>query len=213
MTTMPTSERDATNTDDAVSWAGRRADARQNHERVLIAAIEVFTEYGIGATIPQVAARAGVGKATVYRSYPTKSDLVRALARMHLDWFHQLATDAAEAARTDAYRALEALLEQVTTRLAEDRLMIEVLSGVEGLGDERLEQHMEQILALGRAQGSLRADATGMDIQVLVSGAARALIDLDIRDPDIWRRYARLALAALRAEPPGADSRPGEPEP
>jgi AcrR family transcriptional regulator len=57
MTTMPTSERDATNTDDAVSWAGRRADARQNHERVLIAAIEVFTEYGIGATIPQVAAR------------------------------------------------------------------------------------------------------------------------------------------------------------
>jgi hypothetical protein len=91
--------------------------------------------------------------------------------------------------------------------------MIEVLSGVEGLGDERLEQHLEQILALGRAQGSLRADATGMDIQVLVSGAARALIDLDIRDPDIWRRYARLALAALRAEPPGADSRPGKPEP
>ncbi len=210
MTGMPTSERDATNTDDATSWAGRRADARQNHERVLTAAIEVFTEYGIGATIPQVAARAGVGKATVYRSYPTKSDLVRALARMHLDWFHQLATAAREAARTDAYRALEVLLEQVTTRLAEDRLMIEVLSGVEGFGDERLEQHLDEMLALGRAQGSLRADATGMDVQVLVSGAARALIDLDIRDPDIWRRYARLALAALRAGPPAAGAR--EPE-
>ncbi|WP_327151148.1 TetR/AcrR family transcriptional regulator [Nocardia sp. NBC_01329] len=197
---MAASQPDATRTDPE-TWAGRRADARQNHERVLAAAIEVFTEHGIGATIPQVAARAGVGKATVYRSYPTKADLVQALARMHIDWFHQLVTAAVEAAQADAYRALEALLERVTARLAEDRLMIEVLSGVEGLGDEYLEQQLERILALGRAQGSLRADATGMDIQVLVSGAARTLIELDIRDPAVWRRYARLTSAALRVEP------------
>ncbi|MGI5218765.1 TetR/AcrR family transcriptional regulator [Nocardia sp. CA-290969] len=183
------------------SWAGRRADARQNHERVLAAAIEVFTENGLEATIPQVAARAGVGKATVYRSYPTKADLVRALAEMHIDWFHRLAVTAVEAARTDAYHALEELLERIATRLAEDRLMIEVLSGVEGFGDERLEQHLEQILALGRAQGTLRDDATGVDVQILVSGVARALLDLGIRDPEVWRRYARLALAALRPEP------------
>ncbi|GGL03032.1 hypothetical protein [Nocardia jinanensis] len=63
------------------------------------------------------------------------------------------------------------------------------------------------VLALGRAQGSLRADATGMDIQVLVSGAARALIELDIRDPAVWRRYAQLISAALRAEP--ASREPG----
>ncbi|MEU1981692.1 TetR/AcrR family transcriptional regulator [Nocardia sp. NPDC019395] len=197
---MATSKSDAGPTD-AQSWAGRRADARQNHERVLAAAIEVFTEHGIGATIPQVAARAGVGKATVYRSYPTKADLVQELARTHIEWFHELTTAAVDAAHSDAYRALESLLERITARLAQDRLMIEVLSGVEGLGDVRLERQLEQILALGRAQGSLRADATGMDIQVLVSGVARALIDLDIRDPDIWRRYARLALAAIRAEP------------
>ncbi|MEU4314595.1 TetR/AcrR family transcriptional regulator [Nocardia sp. NPDC024068] len=200
---MTTAKSDAPVTD-AENWAGRRADARQNHERVLAAAIDVFTEHGIGATIPQVAARAGVGKATVYRSYPTKADLVRALARMHFEWFHELTAAAVADARVDAYHALEGLLERITARLAQDRLMIEVLSGVEGLGDERLERQLEQILALGRAQGSLRADASGMDVQVLVSGAARVLIDLGIRDPDIWRRYARLALAALRAQP-GAD--------
>ncbi|NUP28335.1 MAG: TetR/AcrR family transcriptional regulator [Nocardia sp.] len=207
---MAASKPDTTRTDPA-SWQGRRADARQNHERVLAAAIEVFTEHGIGATIPQVAARAGVGKATVYRSYPTKSDLVQALARIHIDWFHQLVDIAVEAARADAYHALEALLEQVTARLAEDRLMIEVLSGVEGLGDEHLEQQLERILALGRAQGSLRADTSGMDVQVLVSGAARALIELDIRDPAVWRRYARLISAALRAEPGATPPRPGDP--
>lgn len=199
MTGRAAAKPDAATPDDP-GWAGRRADARQNHERVLAAAIEVFTEHGLGATIPQVAARAGVGKATVYRSYPTKADLVRALAEMHIDWFHRLAVTAVEAAHTDAYHALEELLEQVATRLAEDRLMIEVLSGVEGFGDARLEQHLEEMLALGRAQGTLRADAAGMDIQILVSGAARALIDLGVRDPEIWRRYARLALAALRAD-------------
>ncbi|WP_280459279.1 TetR/AcrR family transcriptional regulator [Nocardia carnea] len=186
-----------TTRDDARNWAGRRADARLNHERVLAAAREVFTEHGIGATIPQVAARAGVGKATVYRSYPAKADLVRALAQQHIEWFHELAATAFAAARDDAYRALEELLEQVTTRLAQDRLMIEVLSGFEGL-DQGLGDRLEEILMFGRRQGSLRADATGMDVQILVSGVARALIDLDIRDPAVWRRYARLALAALR---------------
>ncbi len=137
---------------DPGDWTGRRADARENHERVLAAAIEVFTEHGIGATIPQVAARAGVGKATVYRSYPTKADLVQALARLHIDWFHRLAA-AVEAARADAYRALEALLEQVAARLAEDRLMIEVLSGVEGLGDEHLEQQLERGSGTGACAG------------------------------------------------------------
>ena len=187
--------------DDEQSWAGRRADARHNHERVLAAAREVFTEHGIGATIPQVAARAGVGKATVYRSYPTKADLVRALAQQHIEWFYELSDTAIAAARDNAYRALEDLLEQVTTRLAQDRLMIEVLSGLEGL-DQHLGDRLDELLALGRRQGTVRADATGMDVQILVSGAARALIDFDIRDPEVWRRYARLALAALRPDPP-----------
>src|SRR4051794_1873565 len=88
-------------------WSDRRADARRNHERVLAAAAEVFTEHGLDATIPQVAARAGVGKATVYRSFPTKADLVRALAQTHVDWLDARIEAALEAAQQDAYRALE----------------------------------------------------------------------------------------------------------
>lgn len=178
----------------------RRVDARHNSERVLSAAIEVFTEHGLEATIPEVAARAGVGKATVYRSYPTKADLVRELALLHLDWFDELVAAALAAAATDAYRALEGLLERVAARLAEDRLMVEVLSGVDGIEDERLDRQLEQMVALAREQGRLRQDATAMDVQVLVAGVARALIGLEIRDPAVWRRYARLALAALRPD-------------
>ena len=179
-------------------WAGRRVDARRNHERVLAAAVEVFTEHGLGATIPQVAARAGVGKATVYRSYPTKADLVQALAQLHIDWLKGLIEQVAQQAQTDARQALDVLLQAIAGRLAQDRLMVEVLSGSDGIDDERSTRQLERTLALGRAQGTLRKDVTAMDVQVLVSGFARALIDLEIRDPEVWRRYADLTLAALR---------------
>ena len=181
----------------AAEWADRRADARRNHERVLDAAVEVFTEHGLDATMPQVAARAGVGKATVYRSFPTKADLVRALAQTHVDWLDARIREAGDTAGEDAYRALEAALEDITTRLAEDRLMVEVLSGVDGL-EPAADQPVERILALGVEQGVFRSDVTERDLTVLVAGVARALIDLDERDPELWRRYARLAVAALR---------------
>ena len=50
--------------------------------RVLDAALAVFTErtYG-GAAVPQVAARAGVGVGTIYRSFAGKEELVNAVYR------------------------------------------------------------------------------------------------------------------------------------
>lgn len=180
-------------------WAGRRADARRNHERVLAAAVEVFTELGLDATIPQVAARAGVGKATVYRSYPTKADLVRALAEEHVAWLRGLVDEATVRAETDAYAALQGLLDTVTDRLSQDRLMIEVLSSVDDLDDPEFDAASERMLALAREQGTLRADATMMDVTVLVGGFARVLVELEVTDPAVWRRYSTLALSALRA--------------
>lgn len=178
-------------------WAGRRADARRNHEKVLAAATEIFTEHGMDATIPQVAERAGVGKATVYRSYPTKADLVRALAQVHVDWLRDRVLRATEEAATDAHRALGGLLEDAMHRLAADRLMVEVMAAVD---EEELPvgADLDGLLERGREQGTLRADPTGMDVLVLAAGCARALLELGIRDPALWRRYAELCLAAFR---------------
>ena len=57
----------------------RRADAVRNRERVVAAAAAVFAERGVEAGVPDIAARAGVGKATVYRSFPTKEHLIAAV--------------------------------------------------------------------------------------------------------------------------------------
>lgn len=179
-------------------WSTRRADARRNHRRVLAAAVEVFTEHGLDATMPQVAARAGVGKATVYRSFPTKADLVRALAQVHLDWLVERIALASAEAEADAYQAMEAALVDILARLARDRLMADLLGSSEGLDNPDSADRVTRILELGIEQGTLREDATSLDVQVLGAGIARVLLELRINDPEVWTRYARLALAALR---------------
>jgi AcrR family transcriptional regulator len=56
-----------------------RADAQRNLERVLDAATEVFAASGPDVSVHEIAQRAGVGPATVFRRFPTKDDLMVAV--------------------------------------------------------------------------------------------------------------------------------------
>lgn len=56
--------------------AGGRSDARDNRSRILEAARSVFADDGLDAPVREIARRAGVGPATLYRHFPTKRDLV-----------------------------------------------------------------------------------------------------------------------------------------
>ncbi|WP_311447088.1 TetR/AcrR family transcriptional regulator [Frankia nepalensis] len=179
-------------------WSERRADARRNHELIMAAALEVFAEKGLKATVPEVAARAGVGKATVYRSYPTKADLVRAVAEHQLSWIDARVAAAAE--EPDPYVGLRGFLDDMAERLAHDLvLLIEVLPKADPRTQESTATRtLARIVEAAREQGSLRPDATAMDVRVLIGGYARVLADLGVRDPAVWRRYAGMVLAALR---------------
>ncbi|XVQ11013.1 TetR/AcrR family transcriptional regulator [Spirillospora sp. CA-255316] len=57
----------------------RRADARRNHERLLAVARELFEERGAGVPLDEIARRAGVGNATMYRHFPTRRDMIVAV--------------------------------------------------------------------------------------------------------------------------------------
>jgi AcrR family transcriptional regulator len=57
----------------------RRADAQRNYDLLLAAAVQVFAERGPDAPLDDVARRAGVGNATMYRHFPTRSDLLVAV--------------------------------------------------------------------------------------------------------------------------------------
>jgi AcrR family transcriptional regulator len=56
-----------------------RADAARNAARLLAAARDVFAEQGAEAALDDIARRAGVGNATLYRHFPTRGDLLVAV--------------------------------------------------------------------------------------------------------------------------------------
>src|SRR3954447_18616085 len=70
-----------------------RADARRNREAVIAAAKKLFADQGLDAQMPDVARAAKVGVGTVYRHFPTKDDLIAAMAA---ERFERLAEKARE---------------------------------------------------------------------------------------------------------------------
>ncbi|MDR6974919.1 AcrR family transcriptional regulator [Streptomyces sp. 3330] len=63
----------------------QRADARRNKETLLDAAAALFVTAGVEAPVRDIAARAGVGTATIYRHFPTRADLIIAVYRHQVD--------------------------------------------------------------------------------------------------------------------------------
>lgn len=76
-------------TDDDGPGPGR-ADARRNRDAVLAAAVRVLSERP-DASMREVAEASGVGRTTVYRHFPARDDLVRALFRRVFDEAQEIA--------------------------------------------------------------------------------------------------------------------------
>lgn len=75
-----------------------RADARRNRDAIVAAAGEAFAEFGTQASLDDIAVRAGVGNATLYRHFPTRDSLLVAVLRYRLAELDQVARDLDRAA-------------------------------------------------------------------------------------------------------------------
>src|SRR3954452_6185705 len=78
------------------SRRGLRADAHRNRQHLLAAARDVFVEQGADAPLDEIARRAGVGIATLYRRFPERAALIRAVV-----------VDVLQAVGDEARRALD----------------------------------------------------------------------------------------------------------
>jgi AcrR family transcriptional regulator len=152
-----------------------RADARRNRAKVLQTAYEVFAAEGLGVPIDEIARRAGVGAGTVYRHFPTKEALYRAIVE---DRVEHLVTRARElAASADPGAGFFGFLDLMTSEGATDKGLVDALAG-EGFDIEAVmpehEQAFKAALAelLVRAQqaGAVRADVTPADVKTLMVG-------------------------------------------
>jgi AcrR family transcriptional regulator len=178
-----------------------RADARRNRERVIRAAAEVFVEKGLEAGIPEIAQRAGVGKATVYRSFPSKEHLVAAVATERLDWITQIATAALVEPDPDA--AFERVVLAIAERQASDWSVAGSLAADIHLPDldaARAGAHaaLDALIDRARDAGAVRDDASADDLRLLITGVAHMLRETREQDPAVWSRFGEMIVGALR---------------
>lgn len=189
---------------------GLRADARRNRERILAAAREVFVERGPDAPLDEIATRAGVGNATLYRRFPDRAALMRALA---LDLLAEMADEVrtALADEDDPFRALArymhraldvrvgAVMPVLADRIAADPDVLRARDETAAV--------VQRLIETAQQSGAMRSDVTFGDIGLVLVRLSRPLPAAVSRalDAALAHRHLDLLLAGLRAAP-GAGS-------
>ncbi|MFD5076529.1 TetR/AcrR family transcriptional regulator [Streptomyces sp. NPDC058371] len=175
-----------------------RSDARRNRETLITVARQLYAERGVDAPLDEIARRAGVGNATLYRHFASRAELIEAVFRDSLAPILRAAEKARD--QKDAWASLTAYLDHVFALLASDRgagdLMTTETEGVPTLDTLRdaNRRTLESLLRRGQDQGTIRADITVEDLMFLLAALGRAVPAA----PDSWRRYLALLLDSLR---------------
>lgn len=183
----------------------RRSDAYANESRIVAAAREIFASDGAAATLTQVAARAGVGNATLYRHFPNRQALA---AAVYEDVF-TTEVEPVVLALVDSDAPREAFID-VIERMAElmyaQRPLVSSLDHLTELTSRlfgRKRELLEALVTRGQATGELRADLTVDDVPTFVAMVTAASVALE-QPPQLRRRYLSLMLDALNP----ADAQP-----
>lgn len=182
-----------------------RADARRNHELLLDAARDVFVERGSDAPLDEIARRAGVGIATLYRRFPDRHSLMRAVVLNALT----LTADAAERASgyEDPLAALSSYVHDVIN-LRTSAVIPTLLDQLDldepdlAAARRRSAKLAEHLLARAYETGSLRTGVTFADVGIMLVRLSRPLPGslTPEMQTELAHRHADLFLAGLRAD-------------
>ncbi|GLP68347.1 transcriptional regulator [Streptomyces sp. TUS-ST3] len=181
-----------------------RADARRNYERLLKVAAEAFAEHGEGASLDDIAKRAGVGSGTLYRHFPTRQALLEAA---YVDRVEGFARRADELARElPPGQALAEWLYELCVGTIQVRGLKTLLGSAMADGSEaavtvcgtHVRGAAERLVSAAREEGALRGDVEPMELLRLAHGVAGAA-ELDGGGGESIRRYLTLLTEGLRA--------------
>lgn len=178
-----------------------RADAERNLRRLLDAAAAAFAEHGWGVPVEEVARRAGVGKATVFRRFPTKGHLIAAILRDRLQEAISLGGELLDA--RDAGDALRRFMRAGARMQAEDKGFFEALADAGIAADEVMDAKREllavtaSLLARAQAEGSVRGDVAAEDILMLTCASVQAAAPFYAEAPELWSRYLDISFDGL----------------
>ncbi|RYG38277.1 TetR/AcrR family transcriptional regulator [bacterium] len=177
-----------------------RADAQRSRDALLEAALAVFATSGVDAPVREIAERAGVGVATLYRSFPQRADLIAAVFQREID----ACADAAPilAAEHEPGEALTKWIERYLDFLATKRGLATALhSGdpayetLPAYFSQRLEPALRGLLDAAGTAGTVRTDISAGDILFAVASLCAYA---PRQGPDHAARMVALFIDGLR---------------
>ncbi|MGW4966230.1 TetR/AcrR family transcriptional regulator [Nonomuraea sp. NPDC004186] len=179
----------------------KRADARRNERTLLDAAAAVFVTSGVEAPVRDVAARAGVGVATIYRHFPTRADLIIAVYRHQVEACAEAAPTLLASGATP-HAALGRWINLFVDFLVTKHGLAAVLRSDDAGFDtlhayflDRLVPACAQLLEAAAAAGEIRSD---VDAYELMRGVGNLCIGADTDPRYDARRLVELLIAGLR---------------
>jgi AcrR family transcriptional regulator len=179
----------------------KRADARRNYEKVLVAAREAFAEGGESTALEEIARRADVGIGTLYRHFPNRQALLEALYVNEVD---EVCRSAAQFDGADPWEALSGWFERLIGYLATKRALANELLNYLELDAPLFQNCRASLYAAGepllqRAQeaGVVRPDVDFAQVMQMVMGITK----IPASDPGQTEHILRIALDGLRYRP------------
>jgi AcrR family transcriptional regulator len=177
--------------------APRRVDAERNRERILGAARDAFADPEADVSMAEIARRAGVGSATLYRNFANRHQLLEAL---YVDEIDAVCTAAATIREDTPTATLTAWLRRFYTYFTSKRLVAAELlkhsdshDAVFGAGYARVLDAGRPLLLAAQASGETRSDLTIAQILDMVAAIAKIPGDTSYREPIL-----QAALDSLR---------------
>jgi AcrR family transcriptional regulator len=179
-----------------------RSDAARNRVLLMNAARQVFAERGLDAPLDEIARRAGVGNATLYRRFPSRCALV---AAVFIDTLRQVVAATEQAlADPDPWHGFSEHLRFLCATQASNRALGDLLCARVG-GSPELEElgsaaysGLVRIMKRAQSAGALRRDFCHQDVVLLLMANAGLLERSASAAPDAWRRHLGVFLDGLQ---------------
>ncbi|MET7396651.1 TetR/AcrR family transcriptional regulator [Dactylosporangium sp. NPDC005572] len=157
-----------------------RADARRKRDAILAAAVGVFAERGVDIALDEVARRANVGIATLYRHFPTREALITGAyvreIELLCDGVDELLAELPpdEALAAWMRRFIGYVAGRPGMALALKSIVLSTDAAAMQASHDRIYAALGVLLDAGRRAGVLRADAAAEDVANALSGISLA---------------------------------------
>lgn len=164
----------------------------------------MFRERGVDVGVGEIADRAGVGRATLFRNFPTKKDLVVAVVAQRI--LESIAEGRARLASGTDQELLFPFVSEMVGLQQVDRSLFEVVGSDEFLNHPELSQAqagivevIDQMIAHDQRLGLVREGVGALDVLMLVKGACVVATALAEAGPESLGRHLSFVRAALTA--------------